>query len=172
MTLIKLPILLCGSTISKYRIKLYANTIVILLVYLSFATQQSFRKIVQIAIILVTVVSALKIFIIAFQCPKNPSYAFSPAILEHKGAGHCFDLRVVFYWQAAWNLGTDVVILLLPIPVLFSIRIETAKRVSVVAVFAVSLLIPIASAVWLWVLNLWAESGEDCRYYGGYIIFW
>ena len=172
MTLIKPPILLCRSTRSQYRIKLYANTIVILLVYLSFETQRTFRKIVQIAIILVTAVSALKIFIITFQCPKNPSYSFSPAILEHRGAGHCFDLRVVFYWQAAWNLGTDVVILLLHMPVLFSIRMETTKRVSVVAFFAVSLVIPIASAVWLWTLNLWAESGEDCRYYGGYIIFW
>ncbi|RAR11184.1 integral membrane protein [Stemphylium lycopersici] len=101
-----------------------------------FATRRTFRKVVQIAIILVTVLSALKIFIVAFQCPRTPWYAFSPAILEHRGAGHCFDLRVVFYWQAAWNLGTDVVILLLPMPVLFSIRMETTKRFSVVAVFA------------------------------------
>jgi hypothetical protein len=69
-------------------------------------------------------------------------------------------------------MGSDIVILLLPMPVLYSLRMGRAKRLSVVAVFAVSLLIPIASGVRLWGLSLWANSGLHARYYGGYIIFW
>jgi hypothetical protein len=112
------------------------------------------------------------IFIVAFQCPKIPSYAFSAAILRDRGAGHCFDLRIVFYWQAGWSIGSDVVILLLPMPLLFKLRMRTVKRLSIIAVFSVSLLIPIASGVRLWAVNLWANSGSHARYYGGYIIFW
>lgn len=117
-------------------------------------------------------ISICCIFIIAFQCPKVPSYAFSTTMLIDKGAGHCFDLKIVFYWQAGWSMGSDIVILLLPMPVLFSLRMRRAKRLSIVAVFAVSLLIPIASGVRLWGLYLWANSGRHARDYGGYIIFW
>ncbi|RYO72901.1 hypothetical protein AA0113_g626 [Alternaria arborescens] len=46
------------------------------------------------------------------------------------------------------------------------------KRLSVIAIFAVSLLIPIASGIRLWSLFLWANSGDLARYYSAYIIFW
>ncbi|KAF1830858.1 hypothetical protein BDW02DRAFT_582531 [Decorospora gaudefroyi] len=140
--------------------------------YLGFATQRTFRILVRAGIVIVPAVSVVAIFIVAFQCPKIPSYAFSAGILRDRGVAHCFDLRIVFYWQAGWSLATDVMILLLPMPLLFSLRMRTLKRLSIVAVFAVSLLIPIASAVRIWALSLWANSGSHARYYGGYIIFW
>jgi hypothetical protein len=149
-----------------------ADIVIPSLVYLGFATQRTFRRLVKTLIVIIAVISIYCIFIIAFQCPKAPSYAFSTAILTDRGAGHCFDLRIVFYWQAGWSMGSDIVILILPMPVLFSLRMRRAKRLSVIAVFAVSLLIPTASGVRLWGLSLWANSGLYTRYYGGYIIFW
>lgn len=144
----------------------------ILAFYLSFATHRKFRILVHISIAVVIVVSILSIFILAFQCPKNPAYALSPAILVDRGAGHCFDLRIIFYWQAGHNIATDLIILVLPMPLLFPLRMRTIKRVSLIVVFSVGLLVPIASGVRLWGLILWATSGENARYYGGYIIFW
>jgi len=141
-------------------------------VYLGFATQRTFRRLVHISIVIVTAVTIILIFIIAFQCPKKPPVAFGAAILRDRGSIYCLDLRIILYWQAGWSIASDVVILLLPMPLLFSLRMRTAKRLSVIAVFAVSLLIPIASAVRLCGLNLWANSGLHARYYGGYIIFW
>lgn len=144
----------------------------ILVFYLNFATQRTFRILVQISIVVVAAASTLMIFIVAFQCPKMPSYAFSSGILRDRGRGHCFDLRIVFYWQSGFSIGSDLVILLLPMPLLISLRMRTIKRISLIAVFAVGLLIPIASGVRLWSLYLWAHSGLHARYYGGYLIFW
>jgi hypothetical protein len=141
-------------------------------VYLGFATHRTFRRLVHVAIIAVTSVSFMSIFIVAFQCPKIPSYAFSAALLRDRGAGHCFDLCIVFYWQAGRSIGSDIVILLMPMPVLCSLRMRAFKRLSIITVFAVSMLIPIASGVRLWAVNLWANSGPHAMYYGGYIIFW
>jgi vacuolar-type H+-ATPase subunit I/STV1 len=151
---------------------MYINLTLFSRVYLGFATRRTFRRLVYISIIVIAAVSIFSIFIVAFQCPKEPSFAVSPALLQNRGAGHCFDLSIVFYWQASWSIGSDVVILLLPMPILFSLRMRTIKRLSVIAVFAVSLLIPIASIVRLCALILWANSGLHARYYGGYIIFW
>jgi hypothetical protein len=97
----------------------------ILAFYLSFATHRKFRILVYISIAAVIVVSIISIFILAFQCPKNPSYALSPAILYDRGAGHCFNLKIIFYWQAGWNIASDLVILVLPMPLLFPLRMRT-----------------------------------------------
>ncbi|KAH7383916.1 hypothetical protein BKA66DRAFT_88283 [Pyrenochaeta sp. MPI-SDFR-AT-0127] len=144
----------------------------ILTFYLSFATHRTFRILVRISIGIVAAMSIVMIFILAFQCPKDPSYALSPAILRDRGAGRCLDLRIVFYSQAGFNIGSDLVILVLPMPLLFSLRMHAIKRFSLIAVFAVGLLVPIASGVRVWGLYLWANSGDLARYYGGYLIFW
>jgi hypothetical protein len=122
--------------------------------------------------VIVVVIGIYCIFIVAFQCLENPSDDLSPAILSGWGDGHCFDLRIVLYWQAGWSLGSDLVVLLLPMPILLALRMPRGKRLSVIAIFAVSLLIPIASGIRLWSLFLWANSGDLARYYSAYIIFW
>ncbi|RII08822.1 hypothetical protein CUC08_Gglean007218 [Alternaria sp. MG1] len=144
----------------------------ILCFYLGFATQRTFRRLVITSIVIVVVIGIYCIFIVAFQCLENPSDALSPAILSGWGDGHCFDLRIVLYWQAGWSLGSDLVVLLLPMPILLALRMPRGKRLSVIAIFAVSLLIPIASGIRLWSLFLWANSGDLARYYSAYIIFW
>jgi len=144
----------------------------ILVFYLSFATQRTFRVLVHISIVIVASVSVAMILVVALQCPKDPMYALKPAILTNRGAGHCFDLRIVFYWQAAFNMVSDLVILILPLPLLFRLRMHTAKRLSLLAVFWAGLLVPIASGIRFWGLNLWANSGKMARYSGGYVIFW
>ncbi|KAF1848944.1 uncharacterized protein K460DRAFT_415403 [Cucurbitaria berberidis CBS 394.84] len=170
--------LLFGSAVSWYVYHIGYSAVMgmiklsILVFYLSFATHRMFRILVHISITFVAAVSTLMIFILAFQCPKKPSYAFSPAILKDRGAGHCFDLRIVFYWQAGFSIGSDLVILVLPMPLLVSLRMNTMKRISLMAVFSIGLLVPIASGVRLWGLILWANSGKLARYYGGYLIFW
>ncbi|KAF7676103.1 hypothetical protein GT037_005608 [Alternaria burnsii] len=93
------------------------------------------------------------------------------SILSGWGDGHCFDLRIVLYWQAGWSLGSDLFVLLLPMPILLALRMPRGKRLSVIAIFAVSLLIPIASGIRLWSLFLRANSGDFARYYSAYIIF-
>ena len=144
----------------------------ILIFYLSFATHRTFRLLVNISIGMVAIVSTVMIFLNAFQCPKDPSYALSAGAFMNRGAAHCFNLKVLFYIQAAFNMATDLIILILPLPLLLQLRMHKAKRYSLLVVFSIGLLVPIASGVRFWGLYLWANSGKMLRYYGGYVIFW
>jgi hypothetical protein len=67
---------------------------------------------------------------------------------------------------------SDLIILVLPMPLLYRLRMDRTKRILLMVVFSVGLLVPIASAVRFWGLYLWANSGKLARYYGGYMIFW
>jgi hypothetical protein len=146
----------------------------ILVFYLSFATQRTFRILVHITIVLVSAYTIAMILVNALQCPKDPMYAVSPKIFINRGAGHCFDLKVIFYWQAGFNMVSDLVILVLPLPLLFCLRMHRLKRLSLLAVFAAGLLVPIASGIRIWGLYIWATSMDSimARYTGGYVIFW
>jgi hypothetical protein len=155
-----------------YLLALASVKLSILVFYLSFATHRTFRILVHICIIIVAVFSTAMILVIALQCPKQPQFALSPDVFMARGRIHCFDLRAVFYWQAGCNIASDLVILVLPMPLLFRLRMHRTKRLSLIAVFSVGLLVPIASGIRLWGLYLWANSGHMARYYGGYVIFW
>jgi hypothetical protein len=155
-----------------YLLSLASVKLSILVFYLSFATHRTFRIFVHICIVLVTAFSAAMILVVALQCPKKPLFALSPGIMIDRGRTHCLDLRIVFYWQAGFNMVSDLAILALPMPLLFRLRMDKAKRLSLIAVFSAGLLVPIASGVRFWGLYLWANSGHMARYYGGYVIFW
>ncbi|OAL02125.1 hypothetical protein IQ06DRAFT_346719 [Phaeosphaeriaceae sp. SRC1lsM3a] len=170
---------LVGSAVSWYLYHIgYLFTLAmvklsILVFYLSFATRRVFRILVNICIGITVASSIAMILVVALQCPKKPQFALTPGILVNRRRVHCFDLRVVFYWQSGYNIASDLVILLLPMPLLFGIQgMHRAKRLSLILVFSVGLLIPIASGIRFWGLYLWATSGLLARYYGGYIIFW
>jgi hypothetical protein len=155
-----------------YLFTLFMVKLSILVFYLSFATSKTFKVVVHITIVLVTTMSASMILVVALQCPKKPLLALSPGILIDRGRIHCFDLRIVFYWQAGFNMISDLVILVLPMPLLCRLHMRKAKRLSLLAVFSVGLLVPVASGIRIWGLYLWADSGKLAQYSGGYVIFW
>jgi hypothetical protein len=140
--------------------------------YLSFATERTFRILVRVCIFAVTLVSAGMIICMAIQCPKTPRFALTAGMMNNQGRVYCFDMRIVFYWQAAFNMASDLVILVLPLPLLYRLRMHRVKRLSILTVFSVGLLVPIASGIRFWGIYLWANSGKMSRYYGGYLIFW
>jgi hypothetical protein len=144
----------------------------ILVFYLSFATERTFRILVRACIITVSIISAGMILCMAIQCPKKPRFALTAGMFDNRGPIYCFDMRIVVYWQAAYNIASDLVILVLPLPLLYRLRMHKVKRLSILAVFSVGLLVPIASGIRFWGIYLWANSGKLSRYYGGYLIFW
>jgi hypothetical protein len=143
-----------------------------LVFYLTIATQRTFRILVIISIGVVAIFSTVMIFINAFECPKSPSFALTPGIFIYREKEKCFELHSLYYSQAAINMFTDTAILILPMPVLITLRMPKLKRLSLLAVFSVGMLVPIASGLRIWGLYLWASSGDLSRYYGGYVLFW
>lgn len=109
----------------------------------------------------------------AFECPRNPSLVFEPRIFIMRKQWHCFNLTSLYFSQAALNVFSDLFILILPLPVLMKLHMPTLKRISLLIVFSVGLLVPIAASFRLWILYLWHDAPPDVsRYYGGYILFW
>lgn len=146
-----------GSAVSWYAYHIgYLFTLAmvklsILVFYLSFATRRTFRILVHVCILITVTASIAMILLVALQCPKKPSAALTPEIIINRGKYHCMDLRVIFYWQSGFNMASDLVILVLPMPLLFRLHgMHRAKRLSLMLVFSIGLLVPIASGIRFW----------------------
>jgi hypothetical protein len=123
----------------------------ILVFYLSFATQRKSRILVYICIAILAAVSVVMILIVTLQCPKKPLSALTVGVFVPRGRTYCWELWIVLYWQSCFNIASDLVILVMPMPLLFCLRMHKTKRWSLVAVFSVGLLVPIAFALRFWV---------------------
>jgi hypothetical protein len=113
------------------------------------------------------------IFVTALECPHKPSLAYSWTIFTRRRQYGCLPIRKLYYAQASMNIFSDIVVFILPLPILLKLRMATHKRVGLLFLFSVGLLVPIAAALRIQALRIWAEAGwYEQRYYGGYLIFW
>jgi hypothetical protein len=127
----------------------------ILIFYLTFATDSTFRNLVKIWIGLITGFTVITGFFNGFECPTDPSITLTTKIFEHYYASKCLNREAMYFAQAGFNIISDAVILVLPLPSLLQLRMPTLKKVSLLGVFSVGLLVPIASALRIWGLYLW-----------------
>lgn len=54
--------------------------------------------------------------------------------------GHCINAPAFWYGHAAWNTALDIIILLLPVPVIRSLQMAKAQKIALVTVFALGAL--------------------------------
>ncbi|OCK79163.1 hypothetical protein K432DRAFT_76178 [Lepidopterella palustris CBS 459.81] len=141
----------------------------ILAFYRVIATQKMFRFAVDTTIAIVAAFTIAMVFVNAFECPK-PSDAWSAEILL-QGSGSCINLHPLYYGQAAFNILSDIVILALPVPVLWSLQMHRNKRIALVAIFSVGFVAVIASIIRVYALHVYTV-GTDTPYNGAYILLW
>ena len=81
-----------------------------------------------------TVYSLTDTLVIIFQCtPVHKAWA--PEV-----NGHCLDLIELGVSSGYINIATDVMILLLPIPMVWSLQLSTKIRLAIMAIFATGIL--------------------------------
>ena len=68
-------------------------------------------------------------FVIIFQCHPIRA-AWLPQV-----PGNCFNLYGFFVGQAVPNILTDFILLILPLPILWRLRIQLPQKIALVAVF-------------------------------------
>ncbi|KAK6542031.1 hypothetical protein TWF694_007802 [Orbilia ellipsospora] len=98
-------------------------------------------------------------FILAyiFECP-NPSTAWS--LTFPKG---CVNLPALYYSTASINIASDLIILLLPIPVLHQLQIDRRRKFALIAIFSVGGVAVTGSVARLW--SLWKyQNTVDVSY--------
>jgi hypothetical protein len=122
----------------------------ILIFYLSFAIRRKFRIPVYICIATVAAVNVVMILILALHCPKKPLSALTAGVFVPRGRTYCWELWIILYWPSSSNIAPDLVILVMLMPLVFRLRMHMNKRWSLVAVFSVGFLVPIASTPRCW----------------------
>ncbi|KAH8669517.1 hypothetical protein BGZ60DRAFT_538235 [Tricladium varicosporioides] len=83
-----------------------------------------------------------------FQCTPIP-YFWNRTI---KG-GHCIDSAAFWYGHAAWNTAVDILILILPIPVIRSLQMGNRQKWAVAGVFGLGAFVIVASVLRMIALN-------------------
>ena len=78
-------------------------------------------------LLLITLLYGLLCFVL--QC--QPVHAFWQPQVQH----HCFDQLAYYIAHGSLNLVTDVFVVLMPIPILWSLQLPTARKTGLVAVF-------------------------------------
>ncbi|KAF2683105.1 hypothetical protein K458DRAFT_405242 [Lentithecium fluviatile CBS 122367] len=145
----------------------------ILFFYRSIATERNFRFLVHATITFVTASTVGMVLVTAFECPRKPSLAYSEFIFLRRKQYKCLEIRHLYFAQASLNIFSDIVVFILPLPILVKLRMPGHKRVGLLFLFSVGLLVPVAAAFRIQALHLWARAKwTEQRYYGGYVIFW
>lgn len=101
----------------------------ILLFYLRFPSERGFKDAAYIIMFIATGYSLAQAFSFTYNC--NPVERYWDSGVE----GSCLNLVLAFIVAAGLNVGTDFVILPLPIWLLWPLRIATRQKVAVTLLF-------------------------------------
>ena len=103
-------------------------------------------------------------FVAAFQC-NPPKYAYDLVFLmSPERSKHCFSNSVaygIFMYQAVVIFACDIVMFLLPFPVLLKLQLSPARRFALLAVFGSGVVACVAPAVRFRSLNFYKTGSSD-----------
>ena len=106
-----------------YPISLFFVKLSVLAFYRRLSPNKTYQRAIWITGGIVTLYTIIMVLLNAFEC-KNPSDAWNPATWPRG----CRDLVPIYYGQAGFNIASDIVILVLPIPTLLKLQINKTKR--------------------------------------------
>lgn len=90
-----------------------------------------------------------------FQC--NPvAKAFDKA-----QTGTCINLATFWFANAGFSIATDVIILLLPMPLVYGLEVPRAQKLALMAVFAIGVFVVITSCLRVTTLDVFATSSDN-----------
>ncbi|KAF3222545.1 hypothetical protein TWF192_001573 [Orbilia oligospora] len=119
----------------------------ILAFYIKISPQRWYQITVYVVGTFVIAWSITFIFAYIFECP-NPSTAWSLGFPRG-----CVNLPALYYSTASINIASDLIILLLPIPVLQQLQINKRRKLALIAIFSVGVVAVAGSVARLW--SLW-----------------
>ncbi|RPB06159.1 hypothetical protein L873DRAFT_1839613 [Choiromyces venosus 120613-1] len=150
----------------EYLITLFFVKISILAFYRRLSPAQGFQTAIKVVAISVTIYTTAMVFVNALECPKDPTLAW--ALTFPRG---CNNLVSVYYAQAGFNIFSDIVILVLPLPSLLRLQVNKRKRMALIVVFGIGSVAVIASIARISALYIFQYS-TDIAYDGIFILLW
>ncbi|KAK6207902.1 integral membrane protein [Colletotrichum tabaci] len=100
--------------------------------YLHISPQKWFRVAVWTVIVVVSLYTGCIAILMLFHCsPIRKAFDF------HVTGGTCLNVGVLYMATAVSNIVTDVMLFVLPIPMIFNLRMKLAQKISAVLIFAI-----------------------------------
>ncbi|KAJ4291959.1 hypothetical protein N0V90_009857 [Kalmusia sp. IMI 367209] len=130
----------------------------ILALYHRIFTHTKFRYAVYVVTAFVTMYTIVVFFVNTFECPENPSNAWSPTFPQG-----CNNLPATYFSTASINILTDVVILIMPIRAFLQLQLHPKKRWALMGVFLIGGIAVVASIVRLYALYVYITT-KDIAY--------
>ncbi|SPQ17722.1 5474e185-1129-4d11-b517-b18ce72ecf75 [Thermothielavioides terrestris] len=129
----------------------------ILLLYLRlFHVVQWFRLSCWALLAAVAMYCTASITATIFQC-RPIARAFD----KDDNPGTCIDTAKFWFANAGFSIATDVIILLLPMPLVWRLEVPTAQKAALAAVFAVGIFVVVTSCLRATTLDLFATSPDN-----------
>jgi hypothetical protein len=114
----------------------------ILAVYLRiFSIDRCARAVIYIGLLVMLVVNTVVFFFVVYNC-NPPSKAW-----DTTEEGKCVNARPWAYTTGALNVVEDLFVLVLPMPLVWNIKMQLARRLRLVAVFGLGTLSLVASII-------------------------
>lgn len=149
----------------------------ILLFYCYIASShRSFHWVVRIFLAIVIISNIIQMGFSIFLChPVSDVWSAQVFLNAFKGiyATQCMNPNPLWLFNACWNLATDAIIWILPIPFVLNLRTMPVKRrLELTAIFSMGVLAIAASAVRVWVTVLWLSGFEEAGRQWGNLLIW
>ncbi|KAJ4305509.1 hypothetical protein N0V90_001040 [Kalmusia sp. IMI 367209] len=139
------------------------------------AAHRSYYWMVRGMLVLVVVSSLTMAFVSIFMC-NPPQIAWDGEVFlnEFKGIWpKCLNPATLWLTQASYNLATDGIIWLLPIPFFLNLRsMPVRRRIELVAIFSIGILAIAASAVRLSITLRWLSGFEQAGQEFSNLLLW
>ncbi|PTB64965.1 putative PTH11-typeG-protein-coupled receptor [Trichoderma citrinoviride] len=137
-----------------------------LFLYLDIFPQRKFRIICWTIIIQIAAGLVALSFTTIFQC-SPVKYSWDKTI-----PGTCINIKAFWYGQSGWNTLMDVLVLVLPIPVILKLQMNRRAKISILAVFVLGAFVTITSIERLISLNFNATFILDFTWATGTSVIW
>ncbi|RPA76939.1 hypothetical protein BJ508DRAFT_213248 [Ascobolus immersus RN42] len=137
----------------------------ILAFYVRINGSKKYKLSIYLLAAIVVIYTIIMTFVNAFEC-KKPSDAW--ALTWPK---KCHNLVPIYYLQAGFNIVSDIVILLLPLPTLLKLQVNKAKKIALISIFSFGSIAVIASIVRITALYKYHHS-KDIPEDGMWLLTW
>ncbi|PVH95270.1 hypothetical protein DM02DRAFT_618020 [Periconia macrospinosa] len=129
-----------------------------------FTVPHTTRYLVRIGFVVIICFNTTVLFVIVFICVP-PSYVWDVAHAAEGpgGSQNCRDVRPWAYVNGAMNVVEDAYVLLLPLPVVWGMKMRWARKARVLGVFGVGVLGLVASVIRLVETRLLVNSTDWTR---------
>ncbi|KAL8837520.1 MAG: hypothetical protein Q9170_002513 [Blastenia crenularia] len=117
-----------------YKLTVNPTKLSLLLLYLRIFPSTTFRRFTMIFISIVSLYATASIFATIFQCqPVGRAWA-------HSVLGTCINVTGFWYANAVWNILTDALTLLWPVPMIYALQLPRSDKWGLYSIFGLGAL--------------------------------